>query len=135
MTFISVVFPEPFGPMSPSTEPCSTSKLTSESAHKPPKRIPTSLMRSATPAAGAGAAVMPGTPSGSSARCARRRAGRTATPGRAAARQDQHDQHDHRPEEQRVHLDEVALQQLVRAGQDQRADERAGDRADAAESP
>ena len=62
ITFISVVLPEPFGPMSPTTLPRSTSKLTSDSAHKPPKRIPTSEIRSTTSCAadaGTGCALTP----------------------------------------------------------------------------
>src|SRR5579864_25712 len=41
MTRIVVVFPAPFGPRSPSTSPCSTSKVTSEIASLLPNRRPT----------------------------------------------------------------------------------------------
>src|SRR6202008_3825508 len=41
MTRIVVVFPAPFGPRSPSTSPCSTSKETSEIASLLPNRRPT----------------------------------------------------------------------------------------------
>src|SRR5438874_4976282 len=42
MQFSNVVLPAPFGPMTPMTSPCSTSKLTPASALTPPKRLLTS---------------------------------------------------------------------------------------------
>jgi hypothetical protein len=49
MQLMSVVLPEPLGPMMPSRSPERTVRLTSESATKPPKRLVTASISSRAP--------------------------------------------------------------------------------------
>src|SRR5579884_2379301 len=113
MTFMSVVLPEPLGPMSPSTLPRSTSNVTASSAHRPPNRIPTLSIRIAI------SAMRSGLVRGQRGEPGANAAAHPEEPDEPAREEPDHED-DHPAEEQRVRVHEVAPQQPRGPGKDQR---------------
>src|ERR1041385_1194367 len=111
----SVVFPAPFGPMMPKTSPSLTSKSTAESASRPPKRFES--LRTESSAAGMRGAPQPPPDADESLRL----------------EEHDHDQQAAVDEEERVAQRRDGEKLDLQRADDERAEDRPGDRAEAAD--
>src|SRR5215469_6705723 len=130
MTLNSVDLPAPLGPISPTISPALTSRLTSETATRPPKR----LVRPRIESSGAALPADSATGGRSHERFARRAAPHHRFP-RAddPLRFEEHDRDEQQAECEQIGVRELDGELLADEGVDHRTDERPPDRADPAD--